>query len=91
MTRTPSLLRARRRCNHFTPTRPLGNVCESAQLGQDKMKFTYDTETDSISCPDLDAQQTASLQALLSRSLYRNDPVQDVAKLLLESAKKAQS
>jgi hypothetical protein len=54
------------------------------------MKLTYDTETDSISSPDLDAQQTASIQAVLSRALYRNDPVQDVAKLLLEAAKEAQ-
>jgi hypothetical protein len=54
------------------------------------MKFTYDTETDSISSPDLDAQQTAAAQAALSRALYRNDPVQDVAKLLLETARNSQ-
>jgi hypothetical protein len=60
------------------------------QLGEGHMKLTYDTETDSISSPDLDAQQTASIQAVLSRALYRNDPVQDVAKLLLEAAKEAQ-
>jgi hypothetical protein len=51
------------------------------------MKFTYDTETDSISSPDLDAEQTAAIQALLSRALYRNDRVQDVAKLLLDTAR----
>jgi hypothetical protein len=51
------------------------------------MKFTYDTDTDSISSPDLDPQQTAAIQAVLSRALYRNDPVQDVARLLLEAAR----
>jgi hypothetical protein len=53
------------------------------------MKFTYDTETDSISSPDLDAQQTAAIQSVLAQALYRNDRVQDVAKLLLETAKSA--
>jgi hypothetical protein len=53
------------------------------------MKFTYDTETDSISSPDLDSAQTAVIQSTLSRALYRNDPVQDVARLLLETAKNA--
>ena len=51
------------------------------------MKFTYDTETDSISSPDLDPEQTAAIQATLARALYRNDSVQDVAKLLLETAR----
>jgi hypothetical protein len=51
------------------------------------MKFTYDTDTDSISSPDLDPQQTAAIQATLARALYRNDPVQDVTKLLLETAR----
>lgn len=54
------------------------------------MRFTYDTETDSISSPDLDPEQTAAIQAVLSRALYRNDRVQDVAKLLLETAKRSQ-
>jgi hypothetical protein len=54
------------------------------------MKFTYDTETDSISSPDLGPGQTAAIQSVLSRALYRNDPVQDVARLLLETAKKSQ-
>jgi hypothetical protein len=54
------------------------------------MKFTYDTETDSISSPDLDPQQTAAIQAVLSRALYRNDSVQDVARLLLDTARKSQ-
>jgi hypothetical protein len=53
------------------------------------MKFTYDTETDSISSPDLGPAQTAALQSVLARALYRNDPVQDVARLLLEAAKKS--
>ena len=51
------------------------------------MKFTYDTETDSISSPDLDAAQTAALQSALSSALYRNDPVQTVARALLETAR----
>jgi hypothetical protein len=50
------------------------------------MKCTYDTVTDSISSPDLDDKQTAAIQTVLARTLYRNDPVQDVAKLLLETA-----
>ena len=54
------------------------------------MKFTYDTETDSISSPDLNAQQTAAIQSQLSAALYRNDPVQDVARALLETARTAQ-
>ncbi len=54
------------------------------------MKFTYDTETDSISSLDLGPQQTAAIQSVLSRALYRNDPVQDVARLLLETAKNSQ-
>lgn len=47
------------------------------------MKFTYDTETDSISSPDLTPEQTAKMQSMLSAALYRNDPVQTVAKMLL--------
>ena len=50
------------------------------------MKFTYDTETDSISSPDLDAAHTRAIQTALSQALYRNDPVQTVAKLLLTTA-----
>ena len=59
-----------------------GDIKEGKQ-----MKFTYDTETDSISSPDLDPEQTAAIQATLARALYRNDSVQDVAKLLLETAR----
>jgi hypothetical protein len=55
------------------------------------MKFTYDTDTDSISSPDLDPAQVAAVQRLLSSALYRNDPVQDVARLLLETARKSQN
>ena len=55
------------------------------------MRFTYDTETDSISSPDLDAQQTAAVQSALSAALYRNDPVQTVARLLLETARGAEA
>ena len=56
---------------------------------RETMKFTYDTETDSISSPDLDAQQTAAIQSLLSSALYRNDHVQDVVKLLLQTTQSA--
>lgn len=51
------------------------------------MKFTYDTETDSISSPDLDPAQTAALQSTLSAALHRNDPVQTVARALLEAGR----
>lgn len=43
------------------------------------MKITYDTVTDSISCPDLNQAQTAELQRQLSAALIRNDPVRTVA------------
>lgn len=51
------------------------------------MKFTYDTETDSISSPDLSPEQTRQIQSQLSAALYRNDPVQTVAKMLIETAR----
>jgi hypothetical protein len=54
------------------------------------MRFTYDTETDSISSPDLDPKQTAAIQSVLAQALYRNDPVQDVARIMLDTARKAQ-
>ena len=60
-----------------------------ASIDGTTMKFTYDTETDSISSPDLDADQTKLVQQQLSAALYRNDPVQSVAKLLLDAARKA--
>ena len=52
------------------------------------MKFTYDTEADAISSPDLDPQQTAAIQSILAQALYRNDRVQDVVKLLLDTAQR---
>jgi hypothetical protein len=52
------------------------------------MKITYDTETDSISSPDLSPEATASLQSQLSSALARNDSVRDVARMLLETAKR---
>ena len=39
------------------------------------MKITYDTVSDSISCPDLTPEQTRALQSELSAALLRNDPV----------------
>ena len=47
------------------------------------MKITYDTVTDSISCPDLTPEQTKQLQTQLSAALLRNEPVQTVASNLL--------
>ena len=37
------------------------------------MKITYDTVTDSISCPDLSPEQTQELQRQLSAALMRNE------------------
>jgi len=54
------------------------------------MKITYDTVSDSISCPDLTAEQTRQLQSLLSAALIRNDPVQQVAATILAAVKAAQ-
>jgi hypothetical protein len=51
------------------------------------MKFTYDTETDSISSPDLDAERTRQLQTLLSAALVQNLPVQTVAAQLMAFAR----
>ena len=51
------------------------------------MKITYDTQTDSISCPDLDQAQTAELQRQLSAALMRNDPVQTVARNIMAFVK----
>jgi hypothetical protein len=51
------------------------------------MKFTYDTDTDSISSPDLTDEEVAKLQARLSAALGRNDPVRVVAEDLLETAR----
>ncbi len=51
------------------------------------MKITYDTDTDSISSPDLTDEEVAKLQARLSAALGRNDPVRVVAEDLLETAR----
>jgi hypothetical protein len=53
------------------------------------MKFTYDTETDSVSSPDLDSAETAEIQRLLAQALHRNDPVQTVVRLMLSTAQKS--
>jgi hypothetical protein len=52
------------------------------------MKISYDTDTDSISATGLDAQQNAELQAELSAALYRNEPVQTVAKTIMAAARR---
>jgi hypothetical protein len=51
------------------------------------MRFTYDTDTDSISSPDLDTGRTALVQAALSAALVRNHPVQSVVRMLLDLAR----
>jgi hypothetical protein len=53
------------------------------------MKITYDTVTDSISCPDLSPEQTAELQRQLSAALMRNDPVQTVAAMIMTAVRAA--
>lgn len=53
------------------------------------MKITYDTVTDSISCPDLDADQTRALQSQLSSALLRNEPVQNVVAMIMTTIKSA--
>lgn len=53
------------------------------------MKITYDTVTDSISCPDLTPEQTRQLQQQLSAALVRNDPVRTVASNIMATAKAA--
>lgn len=50
------------------------------------MRITYDTVTDSISSPDPSDGQVERLQSTLLAALTRNEPVQDVARLLLEAA-----
>jgi hypothetical protein len=51
------------------------------------MKITYDTVTDSISCPDLTPEQTKELQSQLSAALARNDPIRTVASSILAAAR----
>jgi hypothetical protein len=53
------------------------------------MKITYDTVTDSISCPDLSPEQTQELQRQLSAALMRNDPVQTVAATIMAAVRAA--
>lgn len=55
------------------------------------MKITYDTVSDSISCPDLTPEQNRALQAELSAALVRNDPVRTVAATIMAAVKAAQS
>ncbi|HEY5821337.1 MAG TPA: hypothetical protein VIT20_05145 [Propionibacteriaceae bacterium] len=49
------------------------------------MKITYDTVTDSISCPELDGEQTRQLQNQLSAALIRNEPTQTVVRDILKT------
>lgn len=51
------------------------------------MKITYDTVTDSISCPELTQQQTKKLQSQLSAAWVRNEPVRTVANQILATVK----
>jgi hypothetical protein len=51
------------------------------------MLISYDTDTDSISSPDLSSTQTIELQSRLVAALRRNDPVRVVAQDLLETAR----
>lgn len=53
------------------------------------MKITYDTVSDSISCPDLTPDQTRALQSELSAALIRNDRVQTVAALIMAAVRAA--
>ena len=54
------------------------------------MKITYDTASDSISCPDLTPEQNRALQSELSAALIRNDPVQTVAARIMAVVKATQ-
>ncbi|HEU5486571.1 MAG TPA: hypothetical protein VFU98_16790 [Microlunatus sp.] len=54
------------------------------------MKITYDTVSDSISCPELTESQTRALQSELSAALIRNDPVQKVAAMIMVAVTAAQ-
>lgn len=55
------------------------------------MKITYDTVSDSISCPELTPSQTRALQSALSAALIRNDPVRTVAATIMAAVKAAQA
>ncbi|WP_314101713.1 hypothetical protein [uncultured Frigoribacterium sp.] len=51
------------------------------------MRITYDTVTDSISSPELTAEQSLQLQHELSAALGRNDPIRTVASVIMARAK----
>ena len=53
------------------------------------MKITYDTVSDSISCPELTRDQNRALQSELSAALIRNEPVQTVAARIMAAVKAA--
>jgi hypothetical protein len=55
------------------------------------MKITYDTETDSISCPDLTPEQTRALQSALSSALARNEPVRTTAATIMAAVRGAKA
>ncbi len=52
------------------------------------MRITYDTETDSISVPGLDARQTKAPQNELAQALYRNEPVQTAVATIMAAARR---
>lgn len=53
------------------------------------MKITYDTVADAISCPDLTPEQAQQLQRQLPAALVRNDPVRDVATMIMTAVRDA--
>jgi hypothetical protein len=55
------------------------------------MKITYDTDSDSISCPDLTPEQTRQLQSQLSAALRRNAPVQEVVAAIMATIRSSPS
>lgn len=68
---------------------PISGLREST-LGIDvDMLITYDTDADSISCPDLSPAQTQELQRLLSAALIKNEPVQKVAATIMAAVRAA--
>jgi len=73
---------------------PIGYASDSTYIDRGRaqfaMKITYDTVSDSISCPDLSSEQTRALQAELSAALMRNDPVQTVAARIMAAVTAAQ-
>ena len=51
------------------------------------MKITYDTETDSLSSPDLTPEQVQHLTRELLAAMSRNDGLQTVASEILSRAR----